>query len=129
MMAIMDCGTGSGADQVLIVEDDRYIRESLKELLADEGFSVSTAEHGGQALTLLREGLRPAVVLLDLMMPIMNGWQFLEIIRADDDLQLLPVIVVSAAHGEGAPVGATACLNKPVSLDVLLQEVEIHRIH
>ena len=129
MMSIMNCGIGGGADQVLIVEDDRWIRESLKELLADEGFIVSTAEHGGQALTLLREGLRPTVVLLDLMMPIMDGWQFLEIIRADDDLQLLPVIVVSAAHGKGTPAGATACLDKPVSLDVLLQEVEIHRMH
>lgn len=125
MMSIMECGT----DRVLIVEDDRCIRESLSELLADEGFSVSTAEHGGQALTLLRGGLRPAVVLLDLMMPIMDGWKFLEIIRADNDFQLLPVIVVSAAHGKCTPVGATAYLNKPVSLDALLQEVEIHRIH
>ncbi len=117
------------AHQVLIVEDDRCIRESLRELLADEGFSVSTAEHGGQALMLLRNGLRPAVVLLDLMMPIMDGWQLLKIIRADSELQLLPVIVVSAARDKGNPAGATACVNKPVSLDVLLAQVETHRMH
>lgn len=124
MMTFIEC-----PNKVLIVEDDRCIRESLCELFTDEGFNVSTAEHGGQALKLLRSGLRPGVVLLDLMMPIMDGWEFLEVLRADDSFQLLPVIVVSAARDKGMPSGATACLNKPVSLDVLLHEVETHRIH
>jgi len=103
---------------VLLVEDDAAIREALSEVLADEGFAVQTAVHGQAALDALAAGARPKVILLDLMMPVMDGWQFMQHIRSQHDWAHIPVIVVSAAK-EPVPLGARRCLSKPVDLGVL----------
>ena len=63
------------AHEVLVVEDDTDLRESLSQALRDHGFTVTPASNGKQALDLLRAGTRPTVILLDLMMPILNGWE------------------------------------------------------
>jgi CheY-like chemotaxis protein len=85
---------------VLLVDDDVAIREALAEALVEEGFTVHAARHGREALDWLQQnGDRPCVVLLDLMMPVMDGRTFLAIRGADPSLSKVPVIVVSAESG------------------------------
>lgn len=110
--------------QILVVEDDNLIRESLVELLDSEGFRVEEAEHGKAALRLLESGATPSVILLDLMMPEMNGWELLQVLRNDARFKTIPVIVVSAAGDhQNYPRLATAYLKKPVDVDALLNEI------
>ncbi len=108
--------------RVLVVDDEREIREALVELLLDEGYEVSSASDGKEALQRLRE-LHPSVVLLDLMMPGMNGWQFRAAQMGDPDVSSIPVIVVSALGGDPA-IGAQSSVEKPFDLAVLLSEVK-----
>ena len=85
---------------VLIVDDDLDIREALSQILEDQGFDVVTAANGQEALALLR-GLevRPSVILLDLMMPIMDGYGFLDAYRDDASLAVVPVAIITAGNG------------------------------
>lgn len=108
---------------VLLVEDDGAIRETLAEVLTEEGYIVSTAMHGAQALDHLTCGLRPRLILLDLMMPVMDGWQLLRVLHASVELSEIPVIVVSAARDK-IPEGARHYLPKPLDLEALLAAVE-----
>lgn len=105
---------------ILVVEDDRDLRETVSEVLTEEGFQVVTAEDGHHALALLERHGPPDLILLDLMMPGMNGWQFLK--AADDDQ--LRVIIMTAAT-EAAPEGLPV-LRKPVRLSTLLSTIERH---
>ena len=84
-------------ETVLIVDDDRAVLNGLSELLEDEGYAVATAMDGVDALNQLRAGLRPCVILLDLMMPRMDGWDFRHEQRKDPQLKDLPVVVITAA--------------------------------
>jgi CheY-like chemotaxis protein len=85
---------------VLIVDDDLDIREVLAETLEGRGFEVATAANGLDALTVLRRmPVRPSVILLDLMMPIMDGYAFLERRRTDPVLASIPLAIVTAGHG------------------------------
>jgi CheY-like chemotaxis protein len=87
-------------NSVLIVDDDLDIREILGETLVDRGFDVATAGNGFEALRALRsESLRPSVILLDLMMPVMDGYAFLEQRRSDPVLASIPLAIVTAGHG------------------------------
>ena len=85
---------------VLVVDDDLDIREALTDLLTDRGFRVMSAANGREALRLLR-GLKdaPSVILLDLMMPIMDGYGFLEEHGKDSALARIPVAIITAGHG------------------------------
>lgn len=106
---------------ILIVEDDLDIREALAEALGFEGYDVFLAENGQEALDVLRAGPLPHVILLDLLMPVMNGWQFRQEQLADPALAGVPVIVVSAsAPGDARP---DRYLPKPFSIDELLSAV------
>ena len=80
------------AHSILLVEDDDFIRQEISEALEDEGYRVSTAAHGKEALAILADGTRPTVVLLDLMMPVMDGWQLLEVLRRHNELAEIPVV-------------------------------------
>lgn len=114
---------------LLIVEDDDEIRELLAEMLADSGFTVATARNGKEGLDRLRSGPRPKVVILDLMMPVMDGWQLRAAMLADPDLAAIPVIVVSGAadmQDDGAALAASRILTKPVKWPVLLESVRAH---
>jgi CheY-like chemotaxis protein len=85
---------------VLIVDDDPDIREILAETLVDKGFDVATAANGLEALRILRSmSFPPSVILLDLMMPIMDGYGFLEQRRCDPTLASIPLAIVTAGHG------------------------------
>jgi len=103
--------------RVLVVEDNRDIRELLVELLEGEGYRVSSAEHGEEALS--KAKLEPPdVILLDLMMPVMNGWQFRERQRVEPSIAGVPVIVLSAYVND---LEVAAYLPKPFRVeDVLL---------
>jgi CheY-like chemotaxis protein len=105
---------------VLVVDDDPDIRDTLREVLEAEGVAVVCAANGSAALDLLHLGVRPALVVLDLMMPAMSGWELLSAMRAERALADIPVAVISAAGGRAAPKGATHFLRKPVALDALL---------
>ena len=111
--------------QIMIVEDDRDTREMLERFLQLEGFQVRTAANGQAALASLREEGSPCVILLDLMMPVMNGWQFREAQREDPSLAGIPVVVVTAAGPQsGIPsIHADGWLSKPVDFEQLLATI------
>jgi CheY-like chemotaxis protein len=112
---------------ILVVDDHYEIRVALAELLEDEGYQVITAAHGQEALALLRRGtVRPNLIVLDLMMPIMDGWTFREIQASDPALQAIPVVVISAISNvqqQRHPVPAAAYLPKPLNFALLLETV------
>jgi CheY-like chemotaxis protein len=110
---------------VMIVEDDPDTREMLERFLELEGFHVRTAANGQLALESLRHDNALSVILLDLMMPVMNGWQFREAQVRDPRLAGIPVVVVTAAGARDSipAIAADAWLSKPVDLDRLLATI------
>lgn len=106
---------------VLVVDDERDIREAMTEALVEAGFQVIAARDGEEALRKLR-AFHPSVVLLDLTMPGMNGWQFREAQRADPDVAEIPVIVVTAL-GRPAGVDAAVTIQKPFGVEELIRAV------
>jgi signal transduction histidine kinase/ActR/RegA family two-component response regulator len=116
-----------GSTSVLIVEDDDDIRLALADLLERRGYEVSTAANGADAFALLRAGQRPSLILLDLMMPVMDGEGFCDLLRDDPVLAEIPVLIVSA--DTAAAVKAERCraagfLVKPVSAETLIERLE-----
>jgi CheY-like chemotaxis protein len=114
--------------KILVVDDDDAIRETLGGVLASEGYEVALAENGARALEVVREGVRPDLVLLDLMMPVMSGWEFLEVADSDDKLRSIPILIVSAMAAplacQGVRGGVRMCFAKPIDLDALLDAVK-----
>jgi DNA-binding response OmpR family regulator len=109
---------------ILLVEDDDDIRETLADLLRAEGFDVEGARDGVEALEVLSFGKRPpCLVLLDLMMPNLNGWQLLEIMRKDDRMLAIPVVIMTAARDDMVPNGVRY-IRKPTSFDAILAAVK-----
>jgi CheY-like chemotaxis protein len=106
---------------LLIVEDEVAIRETLTEIVAKDGREIVTATDGQEALERLTEVPRPCLILLDLMMPRMNGWEFLQRKSADPLIADIPTIVLS---GSGRPAGAKHQLAKPVDVERLLVLVD-----
>jgi CheY-like chemotaxis protein len=109
------------ARTVLVVEDDRDIRETLEDALTDDGFSVMAATNGRQALDLLPSIRRPFAVVLDILMPVMNGREFYERMRRDPRFQAVPVLVATS-DASGAPPGVLT-MTKPVPLSTLISTV------
>lgn len=116
------------AHTVLVVDDEPAVREMLDDLLSSEGHEVVTAPDGAAALGALRDGgPRPCMILLDLMMPRMNGWDFAEELRHDDQLRDIPFVIIAAnpRFAADAPkLGASSWLGKPLQLDDLLATVD-----
>lgn len=112
---------------VLLVEDDRDIREAVLEALEDEGYSATGAIDGLDALaTLRRSEMLPDLILLDLMMPRMNGTEFQAEMAKDADWSSVPIIVLSAhaqVGAKAAAMGAAGFLKKPVKLGALFELV------
>ena len=110
---------------VMIVEDDPDTREMLERFLELEGFEVRTAANGQLALEALSADSALSVILLDLMMPVMNGWQFREAQVSDPKIAGIPVVVVTAAGAKDdiPAIQADAWLSKPVDLDRLLATI------
>jgi len=110
---------------ILVVDDDTDLRETVGELLVEEGWKPRLCENGRQALDVLRNGgERPRLILLDLMMPEMNGWQFREEQLKDEGLSDIPVVVMTASRGVDAqPITASEVLFKPIGLNELMDAV------
>jgi CheY-like chemotaxis protein len=110
---------------VLLVEDDLDIRDILQDLLEAEGYDVVPASHGRQALEFLQaapaESL-PKLVVLDMMMPLVDGHQVLATMKSDPKLSPIPVVVLSAVAREH-PAGAAAFLRKPIPLQKLFDTI------
>lgn len=109
---------------VLILEDDQGIREMLRLTLELEGFKAHLAADGRQGLQLLSEIPRPDVILLDLMMPVMNGWEFVEELDKDKNFATVPIVVVSANETKAQAVRQDRFLAKPIDIDALIEIVK-----
>ena len=113
---------------IMVVEDDADIAEAVATTLEDDGYAVIVATNGQEALDKLRDGaLRPRLILLDLMMPVMDGWQFRAAQTADPGLAQIPVILLSAhvdVRAAANQIAAVGWLKKPVDLGELLTAIE-----
>jgi signal transduction histidine kinase len=120
---MVDVSTGSH-DRILVVEDDDDIRESLAELLRGEGFETVAVRDGEEALSTLRASLAFDLILLDLMLPKIDGWQFRVIQRSDPLLSAIPVVAISANRAaQASAIDADAYLAKPFRADDLIATV------
>ena len=119
--------TKANCETILVIEDDQPIRDAIQHALELEGYNVLAAADGQEGLEILRTAARPCLILLDLMMPIMNGWEFLEELRKDklSMIATLPVIITSAAGraADSAVQQAQGYIKKPINLDLLLDMV------
>lgn len=111
-------GTIGEAPRVLIVDDDDDIRDTLADILDAEGYRSIPASNGKEALRILSNGVGPCVLLLDLMMPVMNGWELLDVIRKTPALAATPVVAITAGR-QPAPL-ANHLLHKPLEAEELL---------
>ncbi len=111
---------------ILIVEDDPDFRDTLAELLQLEGYRVAQAANGREALEHLRQGMPPCIILLDLMMPVMSGWEFREAQQQDPALAQIPVAVLTGVRNSVdrvAALGAVGYFQKPVDMQDVLTTV------
>jgi CheY-like chemotaxis protein len=114
---------------ILIVDDDDDIREALSAVLAMNGYETVGAGDGLAGLEQIRARGRPALVLLDLRMPRLNGYDFARALREDPALASIPIVVLSgdlAAIDQAQPLGVQGCLRKPIELRHLLDAVRGH---
>jgi CheY-like chemotaxis protein len=112
--------------RVLLVDDDADLRLAVAEALEERGYEVALAAGGQEALQRLRAGPRPCAVLLDLLMPGMDGAEFLAAMRADAALADLPVIILTGVASSKLKglLGAQACLVKPFETAELCVEID-----
>ena len=116
---------------ILVVEDNDDIRDAISEALQLEGFSVETARNGQEGLAKLRKTSTPTLVLLDLMMPVMNGWEFLDAQKSDPTLREHRVVTISAVNPsisieDPTPLATAGAIRKPLSLESIWTEVRKH---
>jgi two-component system, chemotaxis family, chemotaxis protein CheY len=121
----MAAGEPARKRKVLIIDDDRDIREVLGDVLADEGFTIEAAWNGAEALKRLQAGFRPDVIILDLMMPVMDGMAFQKELKQNPELASIPVIGVTAAPSFDTDFET---LRKPLKLDALISRIQT-RLH
>jgi CheY-like chemotaxis protein len=108
---------------VLIVDDDQSIREALELALELENRPTALAANGRAALEWLRHHDPPSLILLDLMMPVMNGWQVIDHLKQDERLSEVPIVVISAFGRDLGTATQFPVLRKPIDLDTLLDAV------
>jgi CheY-like chemotaxis protein len=116
---------------ILIVEDDADICEALALTLRDEGFTVASAANGKEGLEQLQKGPRADLIVLDLMMPVMDGWQFRREQQRDPRLSAIPVVIISAdgsVQQKATAIAAEGYVKKPIDPRVLLETV-IAKLH
>ena len=112
---------------ILIVDDDQAIREALSDALELEGYRVVGVEHGAAAMRHLETGARPCLILLDLMMPVMDGRAFRSAMLSEPALVDIPVVVITAGGQQlAASVDASTVLHKPLSMNTVMDVVKEH---
>jgi CheY-like chemotaxis protein len=117
--------TGASRDLILVVDDDQEILNLLELALSDEGYTVSCARNGQEALDML-ESERPGLILLDLMMPVMNGWALCQELKRDERLSGIPIVLMSADRRLDRKVREAQAddhLRKPFDLATLYEVV------
>ena len=113
----------SRSSTIIVVDDDNGIRETLRIALEVEGYTVITASNGREGIDLLRSIPTPCLILLDLMMPVMNGWEFADQIKRDNALSTIPIVIITAYGKQAAPIKAAGVIAKPIDLEVLYEVV------
>jgi CheY-like chemotaxis protein len=119
----MTIGIGKQPGSILVVEDDVCAMEALTELLEDSGYTVLQADNGEKALEVAKSSPQPGLVLLDLSMPVMDGWEFMRHKRREPTIADIPVVVITALVS-AIPAGAIALLTKPIDGGRLMMLVE-----
>ena len=110
---------------ILVVDDDQDIRDSLREVLEDEGYEVACVSNGREALDYLKAApTKPCVILLDLMMPVMDGWQFRKEQKQDPEIADIPLVVITATGKRPVLIDAAELVMKPLDLNQLFRAVE-----
>jgi CheY-like chemotaxis protein len=118
-----------GRRRIVIVDDELDLRQTLAELFIQHGYDVSVAANGAEALRLLGRARVPNVILLDLMMPVMDGWQLTTELAKYPAFRKIPVLLVSAVHDlndHARQLRAAAALNKPFAVSSVLELVARH---
>lgn len=118
---------GEGHGLVLVVDDDQAVREALQQALELDDRPTAIAPDGKKALEWLHQHGPPALILLDLMMPVMDGWQVLEQLREDERLRRVPIVILTAFGRELGTAAQFPILRKPVELQELLDVVGRYR--
>lgn len=114
----------SSHKKIVVVEDDEDIRHLYEEILRSEGFDVELAESGKQALSILNRTDRPpCLILTDFMMPGMTGSELVDILRQQDCLMSIPVVMISARPMAEAEVNGVEFLKKPIDVDTIVEKV------
>jgi CheY-like chemotaxis protein len=112
---------------ILVVDDDPDVRDAIASVLGDEGYGVTSVGNGREALEHLHRRTRPSLILLDMMMPEMDGWLFRQELKKSPELSSIPIVILSA-HGNvrdaALALGAADYLRKPLQLDSLLEIAE-----
>ena len=116
--------------KVLVVDDEQYLRDFYQELLTQEGYDVTTAVDGQKALEAVMTN-PPQVILLDIMMPVLDGFGYCERIRSDSGAQRMPIIVQTALGDREDKLRALSCgaddfINKPIDREELILRVHVH---
>jgi CheY-like chemotaxis protein len=120
-------GVQLNGKSILVVDDDEDCRESLAEIIRGKGLQVVSVKNGLEALEQLRWGLRPNLILLDLRMDVMTGWDFRKEQKEDPELADIPVVAMTAGHWKGQDLlDFAGCLPKPLDLEELQRELELH---
>lgn len=108
---------------ILIIDDDEAIRLALQAVLEKENFTVFAAANGQEGLELLGNIPQPCLILLDLMMPVLDGWEFLEIRKKDENISKIPVVVISAFSDQAKKINADGFLKKPIDINQFLEMI------
>lgn len=112
--------------QILVIEDDANIRDVLQLALNFEGYKVVTAKNGKEGLEILSKMSHPGLILLDLMMPVMNGWEFVDAFKKIKEFANIPIVVVSAYSEKARAIECNDFVLKPLELETLLSSVKKH---
>ncbi len=123
-MSVATPEEGRRRDTILVVEDDHMIRVSIRGLLEDEGYEVLTVTNGRAALEVLhRIGVKPSLILLDLMLPVMDGRAFVAELRRRPELASIPLVLMTGVELDHPVEGVSTVLKKPVRAQQLLEVV------
>jgi CheY-like chemotaxis protein len=123
--------TNPSKGTILVVEDDFFSRAGLTNLLEASGYQVVAAADGGQALRTIQAGVLPDLMLLDMLLPILDGWRLLDAVRADPTWSAIPIIVMTGmvlSPEWAQDHGCAGFLKKPIDPDSLFEQIE-HRLH